>query len=214
MQRRRYHQKEKTAGKAERGQKTHAPVWHGANPQRSVYRCFEDGFVTYEADDAREKTVCFTGHRCLTSADHANLAASLPEALEKLYETGYRFFLCGGALGFDTFAALEVLRLKKRHADVRLKMALPCPSQPNRWSSQDQRVYWDLLRSADVVLYISDAYYEGCMQKRNRYLVDHASLCVCYLKNCRGGTWYTVSYAYDQQVRILNLLREGKKAGS
>ena len=70
------------------------------------------------------------------------------------------------------------------------------------------------MRSADDVLYISDAYYEGCMQKRNRYLVDHASLCVCYLKNCRGGTWYTVSYAYDQQVRILNLLREGKKAGS
>jgi hypothetical protein len=43
------------------------------------------------------------------------------------------------------------------------------------------------------------------MQKRNRYLVDHASRCVAYLRRMKGGTLYTVNYALDSGVEVDNL---------
>ena len=52
---------------------------------------------------------------------------------------------------------------------------------------------------------ISEEYYPGCMQKRNLFLVDHADVCICYLRQCRGGTWNTVSSAYDRGLKIDNL---------
>ena len=118
---------------------------------------------------------------------------------------GKRIFLSGGALGFDTVAAREVIRLRERYPFVRLILAIPCDSQSSRWSSADQRIYRDLLSAADSVRMISHEYFPGCMQKRNRFLVDHADTCLCYMIHCRGGTWNTVSYAYDQHRTILNL---------
>ena len=101
-----------------------------------------------------------------------------------------------------------MLNLKRRHAEVRLIIAVPCPDQASRWSAGDQRVYRELLNSADQVLYISADYFPGCMQKRNRFLVEHADTCICYLTHCRGGTWNTVSYAYDLGLKIVNLAAE------
>ena len=133
------------------------------------------------------------------------LIPRMDQALEKYYAEGKRCFLSGGALGFDTLAAQAVLRLRERHEDVSLVIAIPCRSQASRWSALDQQVYRELLSQADRAIYVSEEYYPGCMQKRNRYLVDHADTCLCYLRTCRGGTWNTVSYAYDQGLRIHNL---------
>ena len=109
------------------------------------------------------------------------------------------------ALGFDLLAAQAVLRLRDRFPDARLILALPCPSQADRWAQTDRQLYNRMLSRADQVILVSPAYFEGCMQKRNRFMVDRSSLCVCYMKHCRGGTWYTVSYAYDQGLEIRNL---------
>ena len=43
------------------------------------------------------------------------------------------------------------------------------------------------------------------MHKRNRHLVDHSSICVCYLTEDRGGTAYTVNYAKKQGLKVINL---------
>ena len=150
----------------------------------------------------------FTGHRNLSTAERGILKRSLPALLEQQYAIGKRIFLSGGALGFDTLAATEVLALRNRHPDVRLMMILPCRSQADRWSASDQRIYTEILRAADGVLYVSEVYFSGCMQKRNRFLIDHADTCFCYLTHCRGGTWNTVSYAYDRQRLIRNLAQE------
>jgi len=125
--------------------------------------------------------------------------------LESFFQQGKRVFLSGGALGFDTLAAREVLKLREKHPEVRLMMALPCRSQSSRWSAADQRIYRDILAAADEVRYISEEYFPGCMQKRNRFLIDRADTCLCFLTHCRGGTWNTVSYAYDRQRTIRNL---------
>ena len=50
-------------------------------------------------------TVCFTGHRHLPPDKRNAVAASLIRAIAEAYSNGYRRFMCGGALGFDTIAA-------------------------------------------------------------------------------------------------------------
>ncbi len=45
------------------------------------------------------------------------------------------------------------------------------------------------------------------MFKRNRHLVDHSGVCVCYLTKERGGTAYTAQYAQRQGLEIVNTAR-------
>ncbi len=89
--------------------------------------------------------------------------------------------------------------------DLRLKMVLPCRSQASRWAPPDQAVYTSVLARADGVIWLSDRYYKGCMLMRNRYLVAHSSLCVCYLEDRRGGTLYTVGCAVHEGLEVINL---------
>lgn len=156
----------------------------------------------------REHTVCFTGHRMLGNSDTAALAL-LDELLEALYVRGYRDFLCGGALGFDMYAAEHVVQLRAKHPDVRLIFCLPCADQSARWRASDCRRYERLLYLSDETRVLSPRYYDGCMQSRNAYMVDRSYLCVAYMKRLSGGTLSTVRYAAAQDVPIVNLAVPG-----
>ncbi len=152
----------------------------------------------------REQTVCFTGHRRLDDA--AWTAQRLTLLLEKLYQLGYRDFISGAALGFDQLAARCVVRLRGQHPEVRLIMAVRCPDRGHLWNQAQAEAYERLLYLADKTLVISDHYFEGCMQKRNRFMVDHASLCVAWMQHPRhSGTYATLCYALKKDVPILNL---------
>ena len=128
--------------------------------------------------------------------------------MEEYFRKGIRIFLSGGALGFDTLAAQAVLLKKQEHPEIQLVLALPCRSQASKWAQNDRQIHEMLIRKADRIVWVSEDYFPGCMQKRNRYMIDHAETCLCYLKKCRGGTWYTVSYAYDCGRAIRNLALE------
>ena len=52
---------------------------------------------------------------------------------------------------------------------------------------------------------VSRQYTRGCMHERNRHLVDNSSVCVCYLNRESGGTAYTVRYARERGLEIINL---------
>ena len=120
-------------------------------------------------------------------------------------EQGYRYFGCGGALGFDTLAAQTVLRLREIYPEIRLILVLPCRDQTRRWKQGDVAEYDRIMKAADKVTYTSEQYYSGCMHKRNRHLVDYSSLCICYLTEQSGGTSYTVNYAQSQGLKIINV---------
>ena len=151
------------------------------------------------------KTACFTGHRRIPSALHDGLFSRLLRAIEEAYANGYRCFLCGGALGFDTLAARAVLKAREKHPDLLLHLALPCGDQAARWNGEDRRAYEEIRKEADQTVVLSDRYYPGCMQTRNRYMVEHSSLCICYWKEARGGTAFTVRYAVYRGLDIVNL---------
>lgn len=153
----------------------------------------------------REKTICFTGHRDIS--DKQSVSDKLDAILDEYIKKGYRFFGAGGALGFDTLAALAVLKQKAINPEVKLILVLPCKNQTRGWKKSDIEIYESIKRQSDKVVYVSETYYDGCMQKRNRHLVDNSSICVCYLTKNNGGTAYTVEYAKKHGLMVINIGR-------
>ena len=43
------------------------------------------------------------------------------------------------------------------------------------------------------------------MFERNRMLVNGSDICIVYLASSKGGTAYTVSYAKEKGVEVVNL---------
>ena len=153
----------------------------------------------------RAKTACFTGHRNIPTEQYDALNQRLEHIIVHLIDRGYRFFGAGGALGFDTMSAQAVLTLKKQYTFIRLILVLPCHSQTKKWNEPDRAIYERIQKQAEKVVYMSEAYTQGCMHRRNRHLVDHSSVCICYLTSSSGGTAYTVNYARKQGLEIINI---------
>ncbi len=142
------------------------------------------------------KTLCFTGHRTIPERDMEQLIKALDLLIEKAVEDGYRVFLSGGALGFDTVAAFRVLAAKEKFEGLRLMLVLPCRNQTEKWKSlKSIREYQILKDNADAVIYTGDFYDEGCMHRRNRFMVEKSSRVISYLTREKGGSAYTVNYA-------------------
>ena len=161
-----------------------------------------------EMTEKRMQTCCFTGHRELpTGWCQRELAQRLEQAVIEQVEKGIRFFGAGGARGFDTLAAQTVLRLKKRYPDIKLILVLPCLTQTRGWPVEDVEEYERIKAQADKVVYTSQEYTKGCMFQRNRHLVDNSSVCICYLTKDSGGTAYTVNYAKEQGIEVINLMQ-------
>lgn len=153
----------------------------------------------------KETTCCFTGHRNLPEGERTRIEARLESAIAGFVQRGYRTFCAGGALGFDTLAAQTVLRLKGMYPQIKLSLFLPCKDQTRRWCEEDCAVYDAILAQADEVQYVSEHYFSGCMQARNRALVDASSVCICYLTQESGGTAYTIKYAQRKGLEIINV---------
>ncbi|MCI9157114.1 MAG: DUF1273 domain-containing protein [Lawsonibacter sp.] len=153
----------------------------------------------------REKTCCFTGHRQIPAREVEEVKKRLETTVSSLYRRGVCCYGAGGALGFDTLAALTVLRLRAVHPDIKLILVLPCLTQAKNWSKADQIQYERIKAQANKVVYTSQEYFPGCMHRRNRHLVEHSGTCVCYLTRQSGGTAYTVDYARAQGLEIINV---------
>ncbi len=155
----------------------------------------------------KEKTCCFTGHRKIPPEQYNIIARYVEKEIIKSIENGYLYFGTGGALGFDTLAAQTVLMLKKYYPQIKLILVLPCRNQAKCWQKEDICEYERIKNLSDKIVYTSERYYNGCMFKRNRHLIDNSSLCICYLTKLNGGTAYTVDYALKTGVQIVNIAK-------
>ena len=153
------------------------------------------------------KVCCFSGHRAISPSLVVHLPSLLDKRLSSLVENGFSTFKAGGAIGFDMICALKVLEMKKRYPEhnVRLELCLPCPEQAAFFRDTDRRIYNYVLARADAISYADKLYRPGCMFERNRMLVDGSDLCIAYLSSKKGGTAYTVSYAKEKGVEVVNL---------
>ena len=154
----------------------------------------------------RLKTCCFSGHRDLPRDEIADLQARLTTEIKKLIKNGVTRFIAGGAVGFDMMAAICVLNLKSDgFSELHLTLALPCAHHYRKWPKADQQMLLHLLERSDEVVFVSMEYLPGCMQKRNRYMVDRSEYLLCYHTKPSGGTAYTVDYAKKCGLTVCNV---------
>lgn len=131
--------------------------------------------------------------------------ARLREKISALIDEGADVFISGMALGSDTYCAETVLELKKENPKIRLIAAIPCANQAERWSAEQQAHYKELLKECDERVVLAEHYYNGCMQKRNRYLVDNCDVLLAIFDGKSGGTKNTVDYAKSKGRKIIYL---------
>lgn len=161
----------------------------------------------------KEITCCFTGHRPVklpwgmreTDPRCIALKEQISATLDGIYESGYRHFICGMAIGCDTYFAEAVLALKQQHDDVTLEAAIPCDDQSDKWNRSQREKYADLISRCDLVTYVSHVYSPGCMMKRNEYMIDASSLLLACFNGRSSGTMNTILYAERSGVRTIIL---------
>ena len=91
------------------------------------------------------------------------------------------------------------------HPDVTVEAAVPCPSQADAWPPDQRRRYERLVVACDFETLVSACYTPACMQRRDRYMVDHAALLIAAFDGSPGGTRYTVEYAMRRGLEIVDL---------
>ena len=148
------------------------------------------------------KVCAFTGHRNIYEYDFDE--PLLERVISDLIKNGFTRFLCGMAVGFDLKAAQIVLSLKERY-NIELVACLPCENQSERFSERNKILYRDVLSKCDEVVVLEKEYTNGCMLRRDRYLVDNSDILVCFLRRQQGGTYYTVNYAKKCGKKIIEL---------
>lgn len=153
----------------------------------------------------KELACCFTGHRQLPADKAEEIVTALDREIENLIAKGITDFISGGALGFDQIAASFIIGKREMGKNIRLIFALPCRDQDVGWSDKQRTLYQNLIKKADKIVYVSEEYNPFCMKRRNYYMVDHSSHCVCALLRERSGTSQTVAYARRKGLQIINV---------
>ena len=147
----------------------------------------------------------FTGHRKIEDAHKGRIDDLLARAIAFAYGQGCRTFVTGGALGFDTLAAREIIRFRISHPDIKLMIVLPCKNQSNSWSDSQVNMYEYTLLNADEIEYVSDGYTDSCMRKRNQRLADMCDMMIAYVSRPYSGSAQTVRMASSGGKIIYNL---------
>ncbi len=143
------------------------------------------------SDPLTLKSCAFTGHR---EIGEELTKERVKTAIENMIKKGVKIFYNGAAKGFDLLSAECVLELKNTYPDLTLILCIPYYGQEKGYSKKDKRRYEFLIKECDEKILLSDRYYKGCLQTRNRYMCDRADALIAYLKKDTGGTAYTVKY--------------------
>lgn len=156
-----------------------------------------------------KSTCCFTGHRpenLYINADESEIYNRILSSVQNAILDGYTMFLCGGCRGADFLFADAVIYSRTKNPSIKLCFVLPCRDQASEWSRDDRDNYSRLLDCADEIICLNDKYKNGCMQQRNRFMVDRSSLLISAYNGTEGGTEYTYKYAQKKHLRIVNVL--------
>lgn len=143
---------------------------------------------------AKEKTALFIGNRDCYQVKESEIERAIIKAID----AGIELFLNGGQGHFDKAAAVIVHRLKKNYPQIKSVLVMPY---------RDFKVFND--RLFDEIIYPFEAHtfsyytYKSGIPERNRWLVDHSSVAVCYVYRS-GGAAKTLDYAKRKQLHIID----------
>ena len=161
----------------------------------------------------KPSTCCFTGHRPGKLPWRTNendprcraLKKQLAGVIEQTILDGMTHFICGMAEGCDLYCAEAVLALRERYPFITLEAAIPCPTQADGWTRAQRERYRRILARCDYETMVQDHYTRECMQRRNRYMVDHSALLIALHDGLPGGTRNTIEYALRRALDIIDI---------
>lgn len=145
------------------------------------------------------KSCAVSGHRILKGDFEVT---RLKTKLKELIEQGFSTFYLGMARGFDLCCCGALLELKELY-NIKIIACIPCLNQEKYFLPAEKAKYYDYLKKCDQTVILNEKYITGCMQQRNRYMVDNADALFVYIYKRAGGTFYTYNYARDKDKQII-----------
>lgn len=157
----------------------------------------------------KEHTCCFTGHRTIPTDKMQEIVARTEARVRELIRGGYRCFIVGGAIGYDTLAAELLFHLRDvERMGIRVILAYPFDGYTAPWSEGQKAAYARLLPLYDERICVAAAASRGAYLQRDRYMVDASSMCIAYCTRQTGGTAYTIRYAAKTGVPVCNIAED------
>ena len=163
---------------------------------------------------ADKKPACsFTGHRAakLPWGFHEQdprciqLKQQIYDAIDAIYDSGVRHYICGMANGCDMYFGEAVLELKKVKKDVTLEAAVPFTGQADHWKEPEKSRWQNIYNNSDFITVVSKTYTKDCMNKRNRYMVDNCNVLLAAYNGTKGGTQNTILYAIRSKKEVIQI---------
>lgn len=160
------------------------------------------------------KKCAFTGHRPKRlpfGSDEADEKCShlkriiREQIIHLIEEDEVSYFISGMAMGIDMYAAEIVLDLKVMYPDIQLECTIPYEEQAIRWPNALRERYYDIAGKCDKETMLQTHYSSGCLQRRNRYMVDQADIIIAVWDGKPSGTGSTVKYALSKGKRVIRI---------
>ena len=151
-------------------------------------------------------TVCFFGHRYIERG--TEIENRLDKLLHDLItQKEYVDFLIGRDGDFDLLASAAIKRAIRSYSYGNTHFTLILPYMKAEYRDNEKE-YLDYYDEVDVCYESSIAHPKAAIQIRNRSMVDHSDLVVCYVQHKSGGAYRTLQYAEKQRKRIINISDE------
>ena len=156
--------------------------------------------------DLRQRTCCFTGHRAIPEKDLPGILERTERAVRRLIEHGVVFFGVGGAIGYDTEAAKLLFRLRTTdYPQIKVILVYPFEGFTSRWNDGQRAEYAArLLPQYDKTVCVAQRASREAYLERDRHLVNGSAYCIAYCTRNSGGTAYTLRYAQQEGLKIVN----------
>lgn len=162
----------------------------------------------------RENTANLTGHRPKylpwgydeTKHNCLMFKKDLKVIFEGAIKYGLHNFLIGMAEGFDMIGAEVLLELRKIYKFIKVIAVIPCIGQEKKWKFEQQVRYNNILKQCNQRIILSSTYTTSCMNERNKFMVEHASVCIACWNGKPSGTANTIRYAKENgcKIKIIN----------
>ncbi len=148
------------------------------------------------------KICAVSGHRILKK-DFSE--EKLKELFRLLILDGFKVFLSGMAIGFDTVCCKVLFELKKEY-DIKIIGCIPFKGQESTFSLEQKKTYNKYVQNCDDTVILYDEYIKCAFFERNRLMIDNCELLVAYIYENKGGTYYTVKYANSKEKEIIKFI--------
>ena len=139
-------------------------------------------------------SVCtFFGHRDCVDLD----MAVLRNAIEELIQHGVEEFLVGHQGQFDAMVRKSLKSLQIQYPNIRYSVVLAyLPTENRQWEDMTDTMFPEGLETVPP---------RFAIEWRNRYLIDSADVCLCYINRSFGGAGKFAQLAKKRGLGIINL---------